>query len=150
MINDFGPSAYDNLDESEAVRPGPLWRHTVWVVGFALAGVGLGWATGLFRITPEQYGLPEAAPGPLLPYLAAWTLIGLAAAGVLRAAAAKVPVYAPGVISLAVTGLGTRLSLGWRPEWPVLAGMAAAALAVAAGWSLMALRPVLGAKNARP
>ncbi|MFD7445899.1 hypothetical protein [Streptomyces sp. NPDC059909] len=150
MIDNIGPAAYGNPDNSEEIRPGPLWRHAVWVVAVTAVGVGLGWTTGLFRVGPEEYGLPSAAPGPLLPYLAAWTVIGLAAAGVLRGAAARVPVHAPGTIAFGVTWLGTRLSLGWRPEWPMLALMAAVALAAAAGWSLMALRPGSGAKSARP
>ncbi|MEU2260750.1 hypothetical protein ABZ557_10795 [Streptomyces sp. NPDC019645] len=105
------------------------------------AGMALGWWSGQFRIGPEEYGLPSVAPGPLLPYLAAWTAVGLVAASVLRAAAARVPVHAPETIAVGVVWLGTRLSLGRRPEWPLLALMATIALAAAAGWSLMALRP---------
>ncbi|TQK42526.1 hypothetical protein FBY35_3945 [Streptomyces sp. SLBN-118] len=77
-------------------------------------------------------------------------MIGLAAAAMLRAAAAKVPVHAPATIAFGVTWLGARLSLAWRPEWPMLALMAAVALAAAAGWSLMALRPGSGVKSVRP
>lgn len=142
MIDDFGPAPYDDFDDAdEEVRPGPLWRHAVWVVAVTAAGVALGWWSGLFRIGPEEYGLPSVAPGRLLPYLAAWTAIGLVAASVLRAAAARVPVHAPETIAVGVVWLGTRLSLGWRPEWLPLALMAAIALSAATGWSLMALRP---------
>ncbi|MFF8610469.1 hypothetical protein ACF06X_31660 [Streptomyces sp. NPDC015346] len=130
----------DSNDPDEAVRPGPLWRHALWAVGVTAAGVALGWATGLFRIGPEQYGLPSTAPGNLWPYLGAWTATGLAVAVALRAAAARVPLYAPGRIALVLTALGTRLSLGWRPEAMVLAAMAAAALTAALLWCAFALR----------
>ncbi|MFD7325747.1 hypothetical protein ACFV9D_32515 [Streptomyces sp. NPDC059875] len=127
-------------DDEGTVRPGPLWRHAVWVVGITVLGVGLGWAGALFRIGPKEYGLPPAAPGAVWPYLLAWTLIGLIAAAVLRATAARVPVYAPGRIAGALSLLGTRLSLGWRPEGTVLGAMAAAALVAAALWCAFALR----------
>ncbi|WP_228447360.1 hypothetical protein [Streptomyces paludis] len=126
--------------DSEEVRPGPLWRHALWAVGMAVAGVGLGWAGALFRIGPEEYGLPAAAPGPVWGYLAAWTVIGLTAAAVLRAAAARVPVYAPGRVALGLTLMGTRLSLGWRPEPPALGALAAVVLVAAVFWSAFALR----------
>lgn len=129
---------YDNDDET--VRPGPFWRHALWVIGITAAALALGWATSLFRIGPERYGLPAAAPGELTPYLAAWAATGLAVATVLRVAAAKVPVYAPGRVAAALVYLGTRLSLGWRPEAPLLVGMAAVALIAAASWSVFALR----------
>lgn len=125
----------------ETVRPGPLWRHAVWVAGITVLGVGLGWAGALYRIGPEQYGLPSAAPGSVWPYLAAWTATGLAAATALRAAAARVPVYAPGRVAGVLTLLGTRLSLGWRPEAPLLGAMAAAVLTAAVIWCAIALRP---------
>ncbi|MEV1053417.1 hypothetical protein [Streptomyces sp. NPDC049887] len=150
MIDDFGPAPYDDFDDAEEkVRPGPLWRHAVWVVAVTAAGVALGWASGRFRLGPEEYGLPSAAPGPLLPYLAAWTAIGLVAAAVLRAAAARVPVHAPETVAVGVVWLGTRLSLGWRPEPPLLALLAAVALAASAGWGLMALRPGSGWRSGR-
>ncbi|MCX4821336.1 hypothetical protein OG883_15755 [Streptomyces sp. NBC_01142] len=127
-------------DDEETVLPGPLWRHALWVAGITILGVGLGWASALFRIGPEEYGLPSAAPGAVWPYLVAWTAIGLAVAAALRAAAARVPVYAPGQIAVVLTALGTRLSLGWRPEAPVLGALAAAALTAAAIWCALALR----------
>ncbi|WP_406265536.1 hypothetical protein OHT93_07645 [Streptomyces sp. NBC_00191] len=133
------PSSPD--DDAEAVLRGPLWRHAVWVASLAVLGVGLGWAGALFRIGPEEYGLPPAAPGPVWPYLVAWTVTGLAAAAVLRAAAARVPVYAPGGIAVVLILLGTRISLGWRPEAPALCAMAGAALTAAAIWCALALRP---------
>ncbi|MFJ6945012.1 hypothetical protein ACISU4_10225 [Streptomyces wuyuanensis] len=92
MIDDFGPAPYGDFDDAdEEVRPGPLRRHALWVVAVTAAGVALGWWTGLFPIGPEEYGLPGVAPGPLLPYLGAWTAIGLVAASVLRAAAPGCP-----------------------------------------------------------
>ncbi|MFE2292165.1 hypothetical protein [Streptomyces sp. NPDC059452] len=127
-------------DEEETVRPGPWWRHTLWVVGVAALGVGLGWAGSLFRLGPDDYGLLAAAPGSPWPYLGAWAVTGLAAAAVLRAAAARVPVYLPGMITVILTLVGTRLSLGWRPEAPVLAAMAVGALVAAAVWAAIALR----------
>ncbi|WP_327328617.1 hypothetical protein OG735_39745 [Streptomyces sp. NBC_01210] len=132
------PSSPD--DYEGAVRPGPLWRHALWVAVITVLGVGLGWAGALYRIGPEEYGLPSAAPGALWPYLLAWTATGLAAAAALRAAAARVPVYAPEGIAVVLTMLGTRLSLGWRPEAPVLGAMAGAALTAAAIWCALALR----------
>ncbi|MGW7056139.1 hypothetical protein [Streptomyces sp. NPDC054887] len=132
---DSGPD-----DSEETVRPGPLWRHAVWVAGITVGAVGVGWASALFRIGPEEYGMPSAAPGAVWPYLAAWAAIGLVVAAALRAAAARTPVYAPGRVAAVLTILGTRLSLGWRPEAPVLAAMAAAALVATVGWCGFALR----------
>ncbi|MFF4229572.1 hypothetical protein [Streptomyces sp. NPDC001820] len=132
------PSSPDDYEET--VLPGPLWRHALWVAGITVLGVGLGWAGALFRIGPEEYGLPSAAPGAVWPYLLAWTAAGLAAAAALRAAAARVPVYAPGRIAAVLTLLGTRLSLAWRPEAPVLGAMASVALTAAAIWCALALR----------
>ncbi|MCX4984821.1 hypothetical protein [Streptomyces sp. NBC_00572] len=143
------PFAYDTSDptglsgpesDEEALRPGPLWRHALWVVGIAAGAVAVGWATALFRIGPEEYGLPPAAPGALWPYLATWAAIGIAVAAVLRAAAARILVYAPGRIAAALTYAGTRLSLGWRPEAPLVVAMAAAALIAATVWCALALR----------
>lgn len=94
-------------DSEETVRPGPLWRHAVWVVGITVLGVAVGWAGALFRIGPEEYGLPSAAPGPVRPYLVAWITTGLMAAAALRAAAAKVPLYAPGRTAAVLTALAT-------------------------------------------
>ncbi len=86
MIDGFGPAPYDGFDDpEEEVGPGPPGRHAVWVVAVTAAGVALGWWSGLFRIGPEEYGLPSVVPGPLLSYLAAWTAVGLVAATVPRA-----------------------------------------------------------------
>ncbi|MFD7233244.1 hypothetical protein [Streptomyces sp. NPDC059881] len=146
----MGPSAGDDLDESEGeVLTGPLWRHALWVVGVTALGVGFGWFSALSRIGPDEYGLPVIAPGPLLPYLAAWTVVGLLAATALRAAAARVPVYAPGAVAFGLTCLGTRVSLGWRPEAPLLGTLAAVALTAAGVWCLIALRPVPGRRPVR-
>lgn len=139
MIECLGSSSPD--DSEETVRPGPLWRHALWVVGITVLGVAAGWASALFRIGPDEYGLPSAAPGAAWPYLTAWAATGLAAAAALRAAAARVPVHAAGRIAGGLTLLGTRLSLGWRPEAPVVAAMAAAALTATAVWCALALRP---------
>lgn len=136
--------------QEEPVPPRPLWRHALWVAGVTGLGVGLGWASALFRVGPEEYGLPSAAPGALWPYLAAWAATGMVAAAVLRAAAVRVPVYAPGRIVVGLTVLGTRLSLGWRPEPPVLGAMAAAALTAAAIWCALALRPAPPGRTAPP
>ncbi len=135
LIDSSGPD-----DREENVRPGPLWRHALWVVGITVLGVGLGWASALFRIGPEEYGLPSVAPGAVWPYLVAWTATGLAAAAALRAAAARAPVYAAGRIAAVLTALGTRLSLGWRPEALALGAMVAAVLTTAILWCVLALR----------
>ncbi|MFD5425303.1 hypothetical protein [Streptomyces sp. NPDC127084] len=145
MIEELNPHGYhmDDADE-ETVRPGPLWRHALWVVAMAPIGVLLGWSSGRFRIGPEEYGLPSTAPGPLLPYLAAWTVIGLLSAALLRAVAARVPIFAPEAIAIGTTWLGTRLTLGWRPEAPMVALMAAAALAAAAAWCFPLISHIRG------
>ncbi|MEU3833095.1 hypothetical protein [Streptomyces microflavus] len=127
-------------DDEVTVRPGPLWRHTLWVVGVTALGVGLGWAGSLFRLGPDDYGLLAAAPGSPWTYLGAWAVTGLAATAVLRAAAAKVPVPSPGTIAVILLLIGTRLSLGWRPETPELAAMVAGALVLAGIWAAIALR----------
>ncbi|GAA2942769.1 hypothetical protein GCM10010446_30080 [Streptomyces enissocaesilis] len=85
LVGSSGPDDYE-----EKVRPGPLRRHALWGAGIAVLGVGLGRASALFRTGPEEYGLPPAAPGTVRPYLVAWTATGLAAAAVLRAAAAVI------------------------------------------------------------
>ncbi|MGW2303347.1 hypothetical protein [Streptomyces sp. NPDC001809] len=143
MTDPFAPDAPADSepfdDDEESVRPGPLWRHALWAVGVGTAGVAVGWVTSLFRIGPEEYGLPPAAPGALWPYLTAWAMIGLVVAGLLRATAARIPVYAPGRTAVALTYLGTRLSLGWRPEAPLVAAMAVAALVAAAVWCAVAV-----------
>ncbi|MGC4904292.1 hypothetical protein ACLQ2J_01090 [Streptomyces cyaneofuscatus] len=127
-------------DEEVTVRPGPLWRHALWVVGVTALGVGLGWAGSLFRLGPDDYGLLAAAPGSPWTYVGIWAVTGLATAGVLRAAAARVPVPSPGTIAVLLLVIGTRLSLGWRPETPELAAMAGAALVLAGIWAAIALR----------
>ncbi|MEU1218666.1 hypothetical protein [Streptomyces microflavus] len=127
-------------DDEVTVRPGPLWRHALWVVGVTALGVGLGWAGSLFRLGPDDYGLLAAAPGSPWTYLGAWAVTGLAATAVLRAAAARVPVPSPGAIAVILLLIGTRLSLGWRPETPELAAMVAGALVLAGIWAAIALR----------
>lgn len=127
-------------DDEVTVRPGPLWRHALWVVGVTALGVGLGWAGSLFRLGPDDYGLLAAAPGSPWTYLGAWAVTGLAATAVLRAAAAKVPVPSPGTIAVILLLISTRLSLGWRPETPELAAMVAGALVLAGIWAAIALR----------
>jgi hypothetical protein len=126
--------------DDEAVVSGPLWRHALWTASVAILSVGLGWIGALFRIGPEEYGLPPAAPGPVWPYLAAWTAIGLLTAAVLRVTASRVPVYSPGLIAMVLIVTGTRLSLGWRPEAPLLGALAVAAVVAAALWCALALR----------
>ncbi|MER8193760.1 hypothetical protein ABTY00_07365 [Streptomyces microflavus] len=135
-------------DDEVTVRPGPLWRHALWVVGVTALGVGLGWAGSLFRLGPDDYGLLAAAPGSPWTYLGAWAVTGLAATAVLRAAAAKVPVPSPGTIAVILLLIGTRLSLGWRPETPELAAMAAGALVLASIWAAIALRADAVARKA--
>ncbi|MEU0160604.1 hypothetical protein ABZ154_17660 [Streptomyces sp. NPDC006261] len=130
----------DPADDEATVRPGPLWRHALWAVGVAALGVGMGWAGSLFRLGPDDYGLLAAAPGSPWTYVGTWAVTGLATAAVLRAAAARVPVPSPGTIVVLLLVIGTRLSLGWRPETPELAAMAAAALALAGIWAATALR----------
>ncbi|MFE9913455.1 hypothetical protein [Streptomyces clavifer] len=126
--------------EDERVRSGPLWRHALWAALVTAAGVTLGWLGALFRIGPEEYGLPPAAPGALWPYLLAWTLIGLGLGAILRFVAAQVPVYSPSEVLLGTVIIGTRLSLGWRPEPLEVAGLAAAALLLVTIWCAVALR----------
>ncbi|MCL6288791.1 hypothetical protein PV689_11615 [Streptomyces sp. ATCC51928] len=132
---------YDPVDSEDAeVRPGPLWRHALWALAVTAAGVALGWVGALFRIGPEEFGLPPAAPGALWPYLLGWTAIGLVLSAVLRFVAAKVPVYQPEQAVIGVVLIGTRLSLGWRPEPLEVAGLAAAGLLLVAVWCAVALR----------
>ncbi|MGW7429026.1 hypothetical protein ACWGIN_05695 [Streptomyces sp. NPDC054861] len=138
----------DEPDTEEHVAEGPLWRHACWAAGVAALGVGLGWSGSLFRLGPEEYGLPPAAPGPVWAYLGVWFLTAVASAAVLRATAARVPVYATGRIVVGLAFLGTRVSLGWRPEAGALTAMAVAALAVAVLWSAFALRGRRGAASA--
>jgi hypothetical protein len=135
-------SPVDTQDEheDERVRSGPLWRHALWAALVTAAGVTLGWLGALFRIGPEEYGLPPAAPGALWPYLLAWAVIGLGLGAILRFVAAKVPVYSPSEVLFCTVVIGTRLSLGWRPEPLEVAGLAAAALLLVTVWCAVALR----------
>ncbi|MGW4363559.1 hypothetical protein ACWEKU_32910 [Streptomyces californicus] len=127
-------------DEDAQVRPGPFRRHALWVVAVTAAGVTLGWVGALFRIGPEEFGLPPAAPGALWPYLLAWTVIGVASAALLRCVAARVPVYEPESAVIGVVMIGTRLSLGWQPEPLEVAGLAGAGLLLVAVWCAVAWR----------
>ncbi|WP_433404047.1 hypothetical protein [Streptomyces sp. CA-146814] len=143
------PSGEGGLaDDEVTVRPGPLWRHALWVVGVTALGVGMAWAGSLFRLGPDDYGLLAAAPGSPWTYLAVWAVTGLAATTVLRAAAAKVPVPSPGTVAVILLLVGTRLSLGWRPETPELAAMVAGALVLAGTWAAIALRADAVARKA--
>ncbi|MFF2720304.1 hypothetical protein [Streptomyces sp. NPDC058011] len=144
------PSAEGGLaDDEVTVRPGPWWRHALWVAGVAALGVGMGWAGSLFRLGPDDYGLLAAAPGSPWAYLAVWAATALAVTTVLRVAAAKVPVPSPGTIAVILLLIGTRLSLGRRPETPELAAMAAAALVLAGAWAGIALRAAGVARKAQ-
>ncbi|MEV8535797.1 hypothetical protein [Streptomyces sp. NPDC051211] len=124
--------------DQETRRPGPLWRHALWAVAVTACAVGLGWAASAFRLGPPEYGIPSAAPGSPWALLAACGAAGLAAAALLRATAARIPVYAPGRVGFVLTFLGTRLALGFRPDAPVLAAGTAVALAAAAAWCAFA------------
>ncbi|MFD5976945.1 hypothetical protein [Streptomyces bacillaris] len=143
------PSGAGLADDEENVRPGPWWRHALWVVGVTALGVGLGWAGSLFRLGPDDYGLLGAAPGSPWTYLATWAVTGLATTAMLRATAAKVPIPSPGTIAVILLLVGTRLSLGWRPEALELTAMAAGALVLAGIWSAIALRTNSGAQEAK-
>ncbi|MEV4995939.1 hypothetical protein [Streptomyces niveus] len=139
----------DDIEDNNDVRPGPWWRHTLWTVGVTAFGVGLGWAGASSSIGESEFGLPAVAPGPFGEYLVAWAVIGLLTAGVLRATAARVLVHIPGQLAAVLLLVGTRLSLGWRPEAPMLAAMGAACVAVAAIWSAFALRGAVKAARQR-
>ncbi|MGA5407476.1 hypothetical protein ACPCSC_09475 [Streptomyces lavendulocolor] len=65
---------------------------------------------------------------------------GLVVAATLRATAARLPVHAPGRTATVLVAVGTRLTMGWRPEAPLLAALVVGALAVAAGWCAVAVR----------
>lgn len=138
LPDDPGTSAGDG--DEETLRRGPLWRHAVWVVCLTLVGVGLGWADASFRMGPDEFGMPLAVAGEVRPYLLTWTAAGLAVAAVLRAVAARVPLPGPEVFAVILTFMGTRLSLGWRPEPPTVGTMIAAALAAAAVWCVIGVR----------
>ncbi|MFF9869664.1 hypothetical protein ACF1G0_30440 [Streptomyces sp. NPDC013953] len=147
MIESFHDGEPDQ-DAEEMVRRSSFGRHALWVVGVTAFAVALGWATALVRIGPDQSGLPPALPGSVWPYLTVWGVTGLTVAAMLRATAAKVPLYAAGRTAMLLTALGTRLSLGWRPEALVLAALITAALAWAALWCAFALRTTRPRKTA--
>ncbi|MEV1044112.1 hypothetical protein [Streptomyces sp. NPDC049916] len=151
-IGDVGWGGPFDPENDEFVRGGPWWRHALWVAGVTAAGVALGWLGSLFRIGPEEYGLPPAAPGALWPYLAVWSAIGLGLASVVRSVAVRVPVYAPSEVVIGSVLIGTRLSLGWRPEPLEVAALALAALVLVALWCVVALRGavVVRRKQAMP
>ncbi|MFS8197193.1 hypothetical protein ACLVWQ_00760 [Streptomyces sp. CWNU-52B] len=141
------PDSPDNPDslsgsdgDEESVRPGPLWRHALWVVGVTVVGVGWAWAAASYRVGPDEYGLPLATAGDVQRYLVVWTLTGLVVAGALRAVAARVPVIGLDVVVLLLTFMGTRQALGWRPEALAQGAMVAAALTAAVVWGGIALR----------
>ncbi|MCT2593518.1 hypothetical protein LHJ74_27055 [Streptomyces sp. N2-109] len=124
--------------DEESLRPGPLWRHALWVAAVTVLGVGLAWVNASFRLGHDEYGMPLAASGHVRPYLMAWTATGLAAAAALRVVAARAPLYCPEVPVVVLTFMGTRLSLGFRPEPPVLGAMTAAALTAVVIWCALA------------
>jgi len=68
---------------------------------------------------------------------------------VLRFVAARVPVYSPSEVVLGVVMIGTRLSLGWRPEPLEVAGLAAAGLMLVALWCAVALRGAAVVRRSR-
>ncbi|MER7051731.1 MULTISPECIES: hypothetical protein [unclassified Streptomyces] len=109
-------------------------------MGVTVLGLGMAWFSGSYRVGPDEYGVPLAVAGQTWPYVWVWAAIGLTAAAMLRTVAARVPLAGPEVIAIAPTFTGARLSLGWRPEPPMLGAMAAAALAVAVIWCALALR----------
>lgn len=126
---------FDDVGEQEETRRrGPLWRHALWVVAVSVCAVGAGWAASAFRLGPAEYGIPRGDGGSPWALLAVCAAVGLVAAGLLRAAAARIPVYAPGRVCAALVFLGTRLALGFRPQPPALAAGAAAVLAAALTW----------------
>ncbi|MGP3938409.1 hypothetical protein [Streptomyces sp. 6N106] len=110
------------------------------MAGVTILGVGLGWASASFRSGPDEFGMPLAAPGQVRPYLLAWTATGLTAAAALRAVTARVPLHGPDVLVVILIFMGTRLSLGFRPEPPALAASATAALTAVFIWCALALR----------
>ncbi|MFJ7155360.1 hypothetical protein ACIQUQ_10505 [Streptomyces sp. NPDC101118] len=129
----------DNSDPSD-IGHLPPWRHAAWAASWAAAGTALGWAASRFRLGPDDVGIPVAAPGSPWPYLAVSLLAGLAAAGLLRAVATRVPVAGAGALCAVLVFLGTRASLAWRPGPAVLAAGAAGLLLVAAAWGAYAWR----------
>ncbi|MFF9013317.1 hypothetical protein ACF09C_10180 [Streptomyces sp. NPDC014870] len=126
-------------DEPAAPRPGPWWKHLLSVVTATACGLALGWVAAAVPWGPADYGIPAAAPGSPWGLLAACGAAGLIVAGLLRGAAARFPVYAPGRIGFVLVFLGTRLALGFRPEPAELAAGAGLALLAAAIWCAHAL-----------
>ncbi|WP_411103790.1 hypothetical protein [Streptomyces sp. cmx-4-9] len=122
----------------ETRRPGPLWKHALRVVAVTACGLGLGWAAAAFRLGPPEYGIPRAAPGSPWALLGVCGGAGLAAAALLRGAAARIPVYAPGRVGFVLVFLATRLALGFRPGPAALAAGAAGVLLAALGWCAFA------------
>lgn len=82
-------------------------------------------------------------------HLLAWTVIGLGLGAILRFVAAKVPVYSPSQVLLGTVMIGTRLSLGWRPEPLDVADLAAAALLLVSVWCAVALRGAAVVRRSR-
>ncbi|MFC8097134.1 hypothetical protein [Streptomyces sp. NPDC057363] len=117
------------------------------MVVVTVLAVGVAWVSASHRLGPDEYGIPLAVEGQTWPYVGVWAAVGLTGAAMLRAAAARVPLAGPEVIAMAPTFMGARLSLGWRPEPPMLGAMAAAALAVAVIWCAIALRSNLRGRD---
>ncbi|MFF5449083.1 hypothetical protein [Streptomyces sp. NPDC012888] len=126
-------SGPDQTAEPE-LRSGPLWRHALWAVAVTAAGMGLGWLAALYRLGPDEYGIPSAAEGSPWALLAVCAAAGLTAAALLRGTAARIPLYAPTRVCGALVFAATRLALGFRPEPALLAAGAAAVVAAAAAW----------------
>ncbi|KAF4406938.1 MULTISPECIES: hypothetical protein [Streptomyces] len=145
-----GPADHTDSDGDEAsLRPGPLWRHALWVAGVTAFGAGMAWANASHRVGPDEYGIPLAVPGQVWPYLLTWIATGLTVAAALRAAATRVPLVCPEVPAIVLTFMGARLSLGWRPEPPALCAMVAVALTVTVVWCAVALRHGLPGQGGR-
>ncbi|MER5929850.1 hypothetical protein [Streptomyces sp. NPDC002054] len=134
MMEIIGSQDIADGEEEGELRPGPLWRHALWVLGITACALCFAWVASLWRLGPEDYGIPSAAPGPLWPLLAVCGATGLAATALLRATAARIPLYAPSRVGFVLVMTGTRLALGFRPEPPVLAAGAAAVVLAAAVW----------------
>ncbi|MFD8981368.1 hypothetical protein [Streptomyces sp. NPDC059564] len=139
MINFFGfDDVTGDAEQEETRRPGPLWRHALWAVGVCVCAVAGGWAASSFRLGPAEYGIPSAAEGSPWALLAVCATVGLVAAALLRGTAARIPVYGPGRVCATLVFLGTRLALGFRPATPALAAGAAAVIAAALAWCVVA------------
>ncbi|MFG2293340.1 hypothetical protein [Streptomyces sp. NPDC048603] len=123
----------DGEEEGE-VRPGPWWRHTLWVLGVTAGAIAFAWVASSFRLGPEEYGIPRAAPGSLWPMLGVCAAVGLVAVAALRATAARIPVYGPGRVGFVLVSFGARLAVGFDPGPGVVAAGAAAVVLAAAIW----------------